>query len=139
MPKAEVEHILRDSKLRLTPCRLAVLEYFNKASHALSHAMIEEKLQQNYDRVTIYRTLKSFQDRGIIHRVLDDEGSPKYALCHHDCNAHAHKHNHVHLKCVVCGETNCIETVEIPVIQLPQGYSYTEADVLLQGICKECS
>jgi Fur family transcriptional regulator, ferric uptake regulator len=139
MSKTEVEHILKDSKLRLTPCRLAILDYFMGTSYALSNAMIEDKLQQNFDRVTIYRTLKSFQDKGIIHRVLDDEGSPKYALCHHACDEHAHKHNHVHLKCMVCGETNCIESVEVPPIQLPEGYSYSEADVLLQGICSSCS
>jgi Fur family ferric uptake transcriptional regulator len=139
MAKPEIEHILKESKLRLTPCRVAVLAYFKGSSHALSNAMIEEKLRQNFDRVTIYRTLKSFQDKGIIHRVLDDEGSPKYALCQLECDEHAHKHNHVHLKCLICGETNCIESVEIPTIQLPEGYSYTDADVLLQGICSDCS
>jgi Fur family ferric uptake transcriptional regulator len=118
---------------------MAVLNFFLEANHALSNAAIEDKLNKNYDRVTIYRTLKSFQDKGIIHRVLDDEGSPKYALCRHECDAHAHKHNHVHLKCSQCGETNCIESVEVPPITLPEGYSYREADVLLQGVCKNCA
>jgi Fur family ferric uptake transcriptional regulator len=132
------EEILKKSQLRTTSSRSAVLDYFLDSDHALSHAMIEEKLEKNFDRVTIYRTLRTFLDKGIIHRVLDDEGSPKYALCKDHCEEHEHKHNHVHLKCKDCGNTICIDSVEIPIIELPKGFTYTEADLLLTGTCKDC-
>ncbi|TAH16433.1 MAG: transcriptional repressor, partial [Runella slithyformis] len=35
---------------------------------------MEELLPNLYDRVTIYRTLKTFVEKGIVHKVLDEDG-----------------------------------------------------------------
>lgn len=129
--------ILKDNQLRVTSCRRDVLQTFLKRKIALSHADLEEALKENYDRVTIYRTLKTFLDSDLIHKVLDDSGATKYALCIHDVDAHDHEH--VHFKCLKCGQTNCIEEISLPVIQLPNGYIGKEMNLLVQGICKNCS
>ncbi|MEN9961015.1 MAG: hypothetical protein RL045_1268, partial [Bacteroidota bacterium] len=49
---------LSDFDLRSTPCRLDVLSSFQSVDFALSQGDIEQKLSSQYDRVTIYRTLK---------------------------------------------------------------------------------
>lgn len=134
----EASHILKDFNLRHTDCRSEILAIFIGKGFALSHADIEEKVHQSFDRVTLYRTLKTFLDKGIIHKVLDDSGVTKYALCRENCSHAHHHHEHVHFKCVTCGLTNCIDEVEIPPIRLPEGYKYLESSLLVQGICKNC-
>ena len=132
-------HILKDYSLRQTDCRSDILDVFLDKNFALSHADIEGKIQETYDRVTVYRTLKTFLDKGIIHKVLDDTGTPKYALCKDHCSIETHSHEHVHFKCLTCGLTNCIEDIEIPKVKLPAGYTLLETNLLVQGICKNCS
>lgn len=132
-------HILKDYNLRQTDCRNEILDVFLDKGFALSHGDVENKISEDFDRVTVYRTLKTFVQRGIIHKVLDDSGSIKYALCNNHCTSDQHHHDHVHFKCVNCGQTNCIEDVEVPAIDLPKGYTPLETNLLIQGICAKCS
>lgn len=131
--------ILKDNNLRVTSCRRDVLATFMGKKVALSHADLEEALKENFDRVTIYRTLKTFLESDLIHKVLDDSGITKYALCEHDSTEHHHDHEHVHFKCELCGHTSCIQEITLPKILLPEGYIAKEKSLLVMGICKDCS
>ncbi|HEY8513727.1 MAG TPA: transcriptional repressor [Cyclobacteriaceae bacterium] len=130
-------NLLKTYKLRSTPNRQTILHLFLRKDHALSHADIESEIADSLDRVTVYRTLKTFLNRGLIHKVLDDAGGLKYALCVGDCSVAEHHHNHLHFKCVRCGQTNCLD-VEVPEIRLPRHYSVEEINVLVQGVCSAC-
>lgn len=131
--------ILKKIKLRHTDTRENILKGFLYKTTALSHGDLETYLQDGYDRVTIYRTLKTFLDKGIIHKILDDNGGVKYALCKDQCSTGKHSHNHVHFKCSSCGETFCLEKFLIPEIILPEGYQRKEINVLVQGVCPKCN
>lgn len=130
--------LLKDFKLRSTPTRKEILHLFLKKDYALSHSDIENEIADDLDRVTVYRTLKTFSDKGLIHKVLNDEGSLKYALCMEPCSTVAHRHEHVHFKCTHCGQTNCLK-VDIPLVKLPKGYKPKEVNLLIQGTCQNCS
>jgi len=132
------DQILKDNNLRTTDCRQVILHLFLKNDHALSHGDIENGIDDTLDRVTVYRTLKTFLDKGIIHKVLDDGGSLKYALCNDACTSARHHHNHVHFKCIQCNQTNCLN-IEIPAVKLPKGYKLKDVNLLIQGICENCS
>ncbi len=129
---------LKNHKLRTTSCREEVLDTFANRDMALSQGDLEGTLKDRFDRVTIYRTLKTFLERGIIHKVLDDEGS-RYALCRERCSEESHNHDHVHFKCTKCGQTNCLENLYVPAVKLPVGYQAREVNLLIQGICEKCS
>ena len=131
--------LLKDFRLRTTQPRQEILHLFLKRDYALSHGDIEKEIDSTLDRVTVYRTLKTFLDKGLIHKVLDDEGSLKYALCNDACSVAGHHHNHVHFKCTRCGQTNCLTNVEIPTVKLPKGYKAKEIDLLIQGVCEHCA
>lgn len=133
-----INEILELHKLRSTPCRVNVIAYFLKHDFAIAHADLESELKSYFDRVTLYRTLKSFLDKGLIHKVIDNEGSPKYALCSHNCSTHNHAHNHVHFKCNTCGHTTCLEHIFIPIPSLPKNYTISETNLLVTGICDKC-
>lgn len=132
---------LSDFDLRPTPCRIEVLGLLQSHEYALSQGDIEQELSNQFDRVTVYRTLKSFLSQGLIHKVLDDIGGIKYALCKELCHqgGHVHQHDHVHFKCNQCGQTTCLELVHIPSINLPANFTKKESNLLIQGICNLCN
>ena len=133
------KEILRRNGLRLTNCRNAVIDVFCTTHTALGHAELEDALiEEEYDRVTIYRTINTFLEKGIIHKVMDGSGIGKFALCSAKCDEHQHHDNHVHFNCVACGNTTCMEELLIPKVELPQGYEVKEANLLLKGICAKC-
>mgnify|MGYP005840205751 CR=1 FL=1 len=134
----EAKEILKGHALRQTNSRLDIASFFLKNKKAISHSDIESQLDGKYDRVTIYRTLKSFIDKGLIHQVLDDGQSTLYALCS-DCSTQVHQHNHVHFKCLKCAETVCLEGVVIPKVQLPEGFEVADSNFLITGVCKDCA
>lgn len=135
---ATSDRLLRDFQMRSTPVRQEILGLFLAKNYALSHHDIETEVSNSLDRVTVYRTLKTFLDKGLIHKVLDDEGSLKYALCNAACTTAEHHHDHVHFKCTRCGQTNCLEDVDLPGVKLPRGYQMEAVNVLVQGICDRC-
>lgn len=132
------DRLLKTFRLRSTPNRQEILHLFLDRNYALSHNDIEKAINNELDRVTVYRTLKTFLDKGLIHKVLDDEGSLKYALCNEACTTAGHHHDHVHFKCTKCGQTNCLD-IEVPTIKLPKGYKPNEFNLLIQGVCQQCS
>ncbi|WP_296698936.1 transcriptional repressor [Algoriphagus sp.] len=129
--------ILQSHKLRITDCRLEIIREFLEKQVALAHSDLEDSLDNQFDRVTIYRTLKTFVDKDVIHKVLDDSGGAKYALCSHE-EHEEHSHEHVHFKCEICGETTCLESITLPSIKLPAGFQKKEMSLLVQGICEKC-
>lgn len=131
------DSLLKQFRLRSTPGRQEILKLFLSRDYALSYSDIEKVLANSSDRVTVYRTLKTFLDKGLIHKVLDDEGALKYALCTEACSAPAHRHEHVHFKCTKCGQTSCLD-VQIPAVKLPKGFKAKELNLLIQGICQSC-
>jgi Fur family transcriptional regulator, ferric uptake regulator len=132
------DRLLKTFKMRSTPSRQEILLLFLRSNYALSHGDIEKEISNSLDRVTVYRTLKTFLDKGLIHKVLDDEGTLKYALCNEACTTAHHHHDHVHFKCTNCGQTNCLN-VEVSGFKLPRGYQAREINVLIQGVCERCS
>jgi len=132
-------NILKKHKLRITDCRAEILEHFTIKGIALSHADIEKHFGETYDRVTIYRTLNTFLESGLVHKVPDDAGQQKYAVCHADCGVHVHHDLHVHFKCQKCDSINCLDETPIPEIILPNGFQFKDANFLVSGICNKCA
>jgi Fur family ferric uptake transcriptional regulator len=133
----QASQLLRTHQLRHTESRIEILGLFFSHKCALSQPEIEKAID-SCDRVTIYRTLSTFLEKGILHKVLDDAGSMKYALCPASCQTYHHNHEHVHFKCGECGDTTCLEDIQIPPVALPTGYALHAMNLLLQGTCPKC-
>ena len=138
MLHSRIHQVLKKYHLRNTNCRSSILALFIEKDMAMSHADVEAYLSPDFDRVTLYRTLKTFLDKGLLHKVLDDTGGLKYALCK-ECTETHHHHEHVHFKCVACQRITCIDYLKIPPIALPAEYQPAEFNLLVQGLCPECS
>ena len=136
----EVSEILRDHKLKITPNRKKILGVFKRSDFALSYNDIDLELSSSLDKVTVYRTLKSFEESGIIHEIIDGSSQVKYALCHGGkCSTHHHHDTHLHFRCNHCDKTFCLEEVRTPKVSLPDGYILIQQSTFVQGVCKSCS
>ena len=60
--------ILELKAVRITPMRQLLLEYF-VAENAVSGLSELEKVFPKSDRITMYRTLKTFEEKGILHSI----------------------------------------------------------------------
>lgn len=136
--KNDIAEILKRNQLSVTESRTKILELFHESKSALAHADIELKTDESYDRVTIYRTLQTFVEKGIIHTIPTADNSVLYALCKDECTQGKHNDNHVHFICDSCGTTYCLDHISVPEIMLPKGFTTHRTDVVASGICKNC-
>ncbi len=134
----QTEEILKKNHLSVTDSRQKIMQLFMNSNGALAHADIEKKTGESFDRVTVYRTLQSFVEKGIIHLIPTKDNSIKYALCKDDCEAGHHHDNHVHFICEECNKTICLDDVTVPQVKLPKGFTPQHAEMVVNGICGDC-
>jgi len=145
----DVEARLREVGLRKTPVRVSVLELLQRNARPMSVPQILAKLH-GVDTVTVYRTLGTFVEKRLAHRVRGGGGDRTwmYALgagatgADDDANG-APPHNHPHFVCDACGKVECVEEAEIPrdfveSLGVGSGYSVTYPEVVLHGVCAKC-
>jgi Fur family ferric uptake transcriptional regulator len=132
------EDILRRNRLSVTNSRQKILDLFLTNSGALAHADIEHKAGLKFDRVTVYRTLQAFVEKGIIHTIPTVDNSIKYALCKNDCFEGHHHDNHFHFVCAECYKTECLEDFVLPVVKLPKDYTAKNVEIVINGVCSNC-
>lgn len=137
-----MEEFLKSKNIRVTSFRTQVLEVFTTQSHAIELSNIEEALG-NHDRITLYRTLKTFLDKGIIHEIALPGENKKMALCESNCKHSKdddpiHNHEHIHFQCLKCGEVKCLSEVNFPKVKIP-GFEIQQLNISAKGHCDSCS
>ena len=134
----ELMEILKKNQLSVTEGRKKILELFLNSPGALAHADIEKNTDAAFDRVTVYRTLQTFVDKGIIHHIPTTDNSSLYALCKDNCEEGHHHDNHVHFICENCNKTICLDEVTVPEVRLPKGFRPNHAEMVVKGLCGDC-
>lgn len=132
-----IEAMLTRKNINPTAMRLLVLDFLLKQSSAISLTDLEKGLDPS-DRITLYRALKKFEEKGLVHSIDDGSGATKYALCENDCEAGHHHDLHVHFFCNTCRETSCLPKHHIPQIALPDGFKSEEVNLIVKGVCNKC-
>ena len=138
MTQEDLKSILKSHKLRITDCRLDVIQFFIHEKNALSQGDLENRFPE-YDRVTLYRTLNSFLDSGILHKIPNSTGVATYGLCHTTCSPDQHLHNHIHFKCNDCGQIICLDDKKVPDVKVPDGYQIENVNLIVDGVCAACA
>ncbi len=131
------QEILEKNGLKKTASRIDIVRLFMDNDFAISQSFLEHNLIQ-LDRVTIYRTLNTFESKGLIHRIIGPNNEVKYAYCSDHCHEGTHDDNHLHFTCLACEKTYCMEQ-ESPKIELPSGYVINQSSILIEGTCEYCS
>lgn len=135
------ESLLKSKNLRITKVRKSVLEALSQEQKALNQQAISALIPHEVDRVTLYRTLNSFIESGLVHSIATNDlvGGPVYALCDSDCNEHKHLDQHLHFTCVNCGETTCLHDVVVDLPALPNNYIVNKTMFSIEGVCANCN
>ncbi len=131
-------HLLKSVGLKCTRTRMDLLALFMKNEHALSYGNLETLTDGVYDKVTVYRTLKTFEEKGILHEVMDGGPMVKYGLCSTGCSGGHHHDSHIHFKCDACEKTFCMDEYRVPQFQLPAKFKTRKVSVLVEGVCEHC-
>jgi Fur family ferric uptake transcriptional regulator len=108
-----------------------VLNILIHSQKALSGKEIQSTVTGRCDRATIYRILKKFSHKGLIHSVT--EGMIKKFVYLNE------KDDHSHFKCETCGEIRCLPDVNITDLQLPTGFTKKEVSMIITGTCSNCN
>ena len=127
--------LLRSRKLRATPKRLQLLSNMQRNQRAMSHAEIQESLP-GVDRVTLYRTLETFINQGIIHQAFRENNQMHYALCGETCNVGQHQHSHMHFKCESCETVTCKDLINR--FDIDFAGEIHDISIQVKGICESC-
>jgi Fur family ferric uptake transcriptional regulator len=133
----ELEAELTKSGIRPTAVRLLVLKYLKGQSHALTLNAMEAGMER-LDRVTLYRTIKTFQEKGLVHSIEDGTGTTKFALLNEGAPS-TQDAGHVHFYCTRCNETYCLPETNAPELSLPDAFLPQKVNTTVQGICNKCS
>lgn len=139
-PDAErLGEMLRSRGLRRTPSRVAVLAVLEPVDGHLSVADIHQRVlaatgAAGPDLATVYRTVTTLVDHGVVHALAVDGGLTTYGLAEHP-------HHHA-----VC--TECAAIIEVPAQRLSialehasEASSFTlseQAGLTLHGLCPGC-
>ncbi|PWS33939.1 Fur family transcriptional regulator [Pedobacter paludis] len=133
------EDLLVHNGLKRTGARIQVLEILSNRNSATSQPYLETVVGKEIDRVTLYRILKAFEEKGIIHKVIDNQGTANYAICSGACSAHHHDDGHVHFNCSTCLRVYCLDEVKIPTLKMPKGFEIGQVNLIVSGICQDCN
>ena len=131
-----IKKILKTRNLRATELRVALLEIISNLGRAVSHQEIQNSLIK-FDRITLYRTLNSFIERGILHKIILEDNKNFYALCNLECRTDKHQHHHIHFQCNQCKEVSCLESKE-PIELGISNHLVDEIEITASGICQDC-
>ncbi len=124
--------------LRPTPLRLAVLNILADAPRALQAqeilGLIRTRRQVN--KVTVYRILEDFTQRGMIRRLsLEGRGGHYELACEH-------RPPHPHFQCSTCKEVQCLEPMPLQQVWAelrgPVGNRADHIEIRIAGLCHKC-
>ena len=143
---------LRETGLRCTAARLAVLAHLMEATGPKTHAEVSDALtDRGFDRATIYRNLTELTEATIVSRVELGDHVWRFELR----RAGTPGQDHPHFLCTTCGEVSCLDDVNVAITPKsaaatpkskprrggPSGGQVTigtVTEVLLKGRCDNC-
>jgi len=135
--KIDFKHMLRRSGFKATPSRLAILAVFKNSKGPLSAQGVVDALPRDADQATVYRTLRSLKEKGLI-RPID----LRHNHAHYEFAALAEHH---HLICLRCGKIedvhHCgVEVMQGAVLRGSKHFAEIRQHALeFYGICKICA
>ena len=131
--KTERPH--RQLGIRVTPLRDDLIGLFiNNPGTAFSESELNEYVNGEFDRTSVYRSIKMLLKKVFIHKVICENGVLKYALTLKNNVIR----NHPHFQCTKCGKVSCLTQQKVPELMLPDGYQVSAINLLIRGVGPCC-
>ena len=129
--------LLRSNGLRRTQARKLVLDLMFQVPRPLSHQEIaDEPALSQLDRVTLYRTLTTLEQAGLLHRIQGVDGVWRFrghAIQEGKCGG-----DHLHFLCLECKQMTCLPEQALPWVEAPEGAEVFGKQLLVYGRCAAC-
>lgn len=129
--------LLRKSGLKATPGRLSLLLLLASANRPLAIHDISDESKRGLNQATVYRSLESLLEAGIVRRVDMQHAHAHYELA--EGSAHHH-----HLICKHCGRIEDVDAcdvgaIEQAVLKRSKSFASIQTHALeFFGLCKKC-
>jgi Fur family ferric uptake transcriptional regulator len=131
--------LLKDFHLSQTRIREGLLRVLIESEIALSAIEISRRMEIECDRVTLYRNLKIFVEKGIVHQIFVDNLESKYVLPDRNLQSAGHGSEHIHFKCINCNVVQCLHDNPVLEVALPEGFKKLESNYVIFGLCNLCN
>ncbi|MBN2512022.1 MAG: transcriptional repressor [Sedimentisphaerales bacterium] len=114
---------------------MSMLGAMLEAKEPLSREQIARRMGENANKVTLYRTLHSLVEAGIVHTALIRNRVQLY-----EPSAHCSEHLcHPHFVCRGCHKTICLTEITPPTVDLPDGFRLERQQLQMEGLCSTCT
>lgn len=125
--------ILNSKNIKPSYQRIKILEYLaSHPCHPYADKIFYEMQKEipTISKSTVYSTLKTFVDAGILREITIEDTKVRYEY---------NLKNHGHFKCEVCGNIYDFN-IEFDNIHSDglEGFKINEKDVFFKGICSKC-
>ena len=127
---------IRGAGLKLTPQRLAVLDYLQRTPGHPTAEQIGAELNRRLPRAaraTVYNALRALRDAGLVSEVRLDGATARY-----DTNLSPHHH----FICRRCGRIEDVSAESAgppPAFEVGDGYAVEDYEIVLRGLCPACA
>lgn len=129
-----ISRLFRNYGLSETAIRREVLHLLWGDGVALTQKEIEAGLSSSLDRVTLYRNLKLFTEKGLLHKIVINEATHKYKLA-----GNFRRSDHAHFYCTRCQKLLCMPGVDVDTGRLPSGFQVYSTRLVIEGVCDHCA
>jgi Fur family peroxide stress response transcriptional regulator len=136
MSQERVTDLLAERLLKVTPQRVAVLEFLYGNPNHPSVDDVYQQVRKRHpfiSRATIYNTVSTLVEAGLLQEILIQQEKTRV-----DANVHPHHH----FKCVRCEKVEDIEygilTPDRASDQM-KGYQVTGVNLVMEGVCRDCT
>jgi Fur family transcriptional regulator, peroxide stress response regulator len=128
--------MLRARDLRPTSQRLVILQYLSRENAHLKPEDVVQSVNQEFpaaSRATVYNTLHSLVEAGLVNEVPAEDGGRYYEL---------NRGPHHHFVCEYCGSIEDVSLEQMKAPEFPDlpGFRVESVEVTLRGACSrpEC-
>ena len=126
---------LRDEGFRITPQRIAIVDYLLKTEDHPSADHIHKVVRKRYPMVslsTVYKTLHLLKEKKLVNEI-EVEGESRFD---------AHTDDHINIVCIKCGKIDDVDEETLKDIQVKAAkkskYLILKSSSELHGYCSSC-
>lgn len=130
---------LREYHVRLTQNRITVFKLITESKTALSVSVIMKQSEILLDRISVYRTLKYFLQKGIVEVVPNNKGNARYILA--SANKKTVKNSFSKCAYFICSSCQHTELILAPVnikLALLTKHQVSKYSLIIEGLCSSC-
>jgi Fur family ferric uptake transcriptional regulator len=132
--------LLKKHELSVTQQRVAILSLLSKEHSCLGVddlvTQAKKKKLEIGDWSTVFRTLKTFEESGLVEAFLSTDGVTRYELVSDE-----HHHHHHHFVCRSCKTVETLDECPTQIFEKAAkqiGFKVENHVIEVQGVCSDC-